>query len=124
MLAAAGGNGAYNLTQGFEGEGVVDDGGDASGGQVLRVPDRGGERRVRGSVGARLLRPWREYYRGGRGSGEPVRARLRHGRGQKGIVRREEQAPGRDRLLPRADGSGGEGAAGRERGFRDCQGRW
>src|SRR5919112_3841783 len=103
---------------------MVDDGGDASGGQVLRVPDRGGEGRVRGSLGARLFRSRRGYHRGGRGSGEPVRARLRDGRGQKRIVRREEQAPGRDRRLPRAYGRGGEGAAGGERGFRDGQDRW
>src|SRR5215203_5798637 len=80
MLAAAGGNGAYNLTQGFEGEGVVEDGGDASGGQVLRVPDRGGEGRVRKCRSPSPLAPARilsrrAWIRGACSCSSPARSR-------------------------------------------------
>src|SRR5215204_139038 len=104
-------------------KGWWDDGGDASGDQVLRVPDRGGAGGVCGGIGARVLRAGREHYRGGRGAGEFVRAPLRRGRGQKGFAGRKEQAPGRDRRLTRADRSGGEGASRGERGVRYGRGR-
>src|SRR5215207_2472166 len=103
-------------------KGWWDDGGDASGDQVLRVPDRGGAGGVCGGIGARLFRARREHHRGGRGSGEFVRARLGRGRGQKGFAGRKEQAPGRDRRLTWADGNRGEGASWGERGVRYGQG--
>ena len=77
--------------------------------EFLTEEERESSRRHRSSSPSGRARTSSEE---GADRGEFVRARLGSGRGQKGIARRKEQAPGRDRCLTRTDRRGERGLLG------------
>src|SRR3712207_9486083 len=80
-----------------------DNGGRATGGQVLRVSDRGGTRGVRRELGAGILRARGDDHRGGWGPWQPVRPHLGQGRGEQVGHRSRRPDPRPDRRGGGAD---------------------